>query len=434
MSTAPAIGAVSAVLRNVLDNGLIDAALAVGTPVKVTALAPDLVKLDDAGGGPQLNLFAYRVSLNPGWRNAGQPTRDGGGRRIASPPLGVDVHYLLTAYGREDFHAEMLLGYGMHLLHERPFLDRAAIRDALKLSPAVPAVLPPAFRDPANAGLADQVEALKITWESIDLEEMSKLWSALQSHYRPSVGYQVSVILIEAPPTPGPDPLPVLTPKIRVQAEMVPPYPAIESVSAPDGAPTAELGETITIQGRHLDGDAITIHLRHPRAKSLDITDPAENADPTQLTFQLPEEDEISKRLWAGLWTVSITLTPPGETAPRTTNLAALALSAKWTGQTLDGGATRRLTITGLTPWLQPGQQINVALGGIQVPVKAPAARADRVVARFPVDKFPSIPSGKTAVRVRVDGVDSRIIDYKPKPPNPPKPPLFLNERQVEVP
>ena len=35
-----------------------------------------------------------------------------------------------TAYGVDDFQAEILLGYAMHLLHERPVLDRAAIRRA----------------------------------------------------------------------------------------------------------------------------------------------------------------------------------------------------------------------------------------------------------------------------------------------------------------
>ena len=184
MSTALAIGATSAVLRNVLDNGLIDAVSAVGVPVKVTVKAPDLINLEDPQFTPQLNLFLYRVSTNPGWRNADLPSRDSGGRRITNPPLGLDLHYLLTAYGREDLHAEILLGYGMHLLHERPFLDRPSIRKALTLSPLDPAILPDAFQSPPNAGLAEQLEMLKITWEPMDTEAMSKLWSAVQSHYR----------------------------------------------------------------------------------------------------------------------------------------------------------------------------------------------------------------------------------------------------------
>src|SRR5262249_17931929 len=144
-----------------------------------------------------------------GWRNAGLPSRDGGGTRLTNPPLAVDLHYLVTAYGRRDLEAEVLLGYAMLLLHERPFLDRATIRKALSMMPLDPTILPDAFRDPPAAGLADQVESLKITWEAMDTEELSRLWSAMQAHYRPSAGYQVSVVLMEAV-EPTVSPLPVL--------------------------------------------------------------------------------------------------------------------------------------------------------------------------------------------------------------------------------
>lgn len=72
------------------------------------------------------------------------PSRSGtGGERLTNAPLALDLHYVMIAYGRADFQAEILLGYGMHLLHERPVLDRAAIRRALNPTPievhAVPA-------------------------------------------------------------------------------------------------------------------------------------------------------------------------------------------------------------------------------------------------------------------------------------------------------
>ena len=41
-------------------------------------------------------------------------------------------------------------------------------------------------------------------------DEMSKLWSAIQSHYRPSAAYHVSVVLIEGN-GPRVSPLPVLS-------------------------------------------------------------------------------------------------------------------------------------------------------------------------------------------------------------------------------
>ena len=135
MSSPLAIGAVSAVLRNLLDNGFIDVGAPL-SPVKVTAVAPDPIKLDDPDAPPSLNLFLYRTTRNLGWAEVGLPAFDGERHaRSRTRRSRSNLHYLLTAYGVADFQAEILLGYAMHLLHERPVLDRAAIRRALDPSP-----------------------------------------------------------------------------------------------------------------------------------------------------------------------------------------------------------------------------------------------------------------------------------------------------------
>ncbi|MEZ4613451.1 MAG: DUF4255 domain-containing protein, partial [Caldilineaceae bacterium] len=147
MSNALAIAAVTAVLKDLLNNGLIqhDLSAAVGT-VAVTAKPPDLITTGQ-NEEPQLNLFLYHVTPNAGWRNVGLPSRDAAGARVANPPLALDLHYLLMAYGGADFQAEILLGYAMQLLHETPTLDRDAIRTALAPAPPVTgSILPPAFQ------------------------------------------------------------------------------------------------------------------------------------------------------------------------------------------------------------------------------------------------------------------------------------------------
>ena len=192
MSSALAIGAVSAVLKNLLDNGIVEQ-VALGTTVNVSAVAPDTIRLDAPEDPPQLNVFLHQVTPNAAWRNRELPSRASNGDRLTNPPLALDLHYLITAYGRSDFQAEILLGYAMHLLHERPMLDRPAIRRALDPSPLDVSMLPPAFQALTASDLADQVEAIRITPIAMPVEEMSKLWSAIQTHYRPSAAYQVSV-------------------------------------------------------------------------------------------------------------------------------------------------------------------------------------------------------------------------------------------------
>src|SRR5262249_43825069 len=131
MSNALAIASVSAVLRNLLDNGVVDDTIvsSVGN-VKVSAVAPDLISV--APDAPsQINLFVYQVTANSGWHNVGLPSRDDRGERRTNPPLALDLHYLVTAYAGRDFHAEILLGRAMQILHETPGLSREAIRRGL---------------------------------------------------------------------------------------------------------------------------------------------------------------------------------------------------------------------------------------------------------------------------------------------------------------
>jgi hypothetical protein len=436
MSTVLAIGGVSAVLRNILDNGVIDAAQALGTPVKVTAIAPDLVKTDDPNAPPQLNLFLYRVTPNQGWRNANLPGYDDDGTRIANPPLALNLHYLVTAYAQADLHAEILLGYAMHLLHERPWLDRATIRKSLSLSPLPSSILPDAFRDPADAGLADQTEGLKITLSSLDSEELSRLWSAMQTHYRPSAAYQVSVVLIEAH-QPVSAPLPVLSrgpvdpvskrdTGVAVTAGLEPPYPTVHQVLPSNGQPAARLGEQVVLRGHHLDGSQIRVRFAHPLLAQPHEVDVPDNADPHELTVPLPGDAPARQDWPAGVWAVSVSLRPPGDPVSRRGPVAPMLLapvpglppaSVQRAG---DGSVRVDLAVS---PRVRSGQPVQLCLGTVEVPGVLPADPADPI--RF---VFPSLTAGVHRVRVRVDGVESILVDRSTQPPT------FVPGQTVTVP
>jgi hypothetical protein len=196
---------VTAVLKDLLNNGMIDHNLTavVGSDVVVSALPPDRIDTIDANPSDRksrLNLFLYQITPNAGWRNVGLPSRNGQGERISNPPLALDLHYLLTAYGAEEMHAEILLGYGMQLLHETPVLTRDAIRTALRAPTVVEAGgdLPAAMRNLFTSELAEQVEMIKIAPQSLSTEEISRMWAAFGAKYRPTAVYQASVVLIES--------------------------------------------------------------------------------------------------------------------------------------------------------------------------------------------------------------------------------------------
>ncbi len=412
MSSPLAIGAVSAVLRNLLDNGMVNVGPAI-PPVKVTAIAPDTIKLDDPNGGPSLNLFLYRVSPNAGWSNAQLPSRDAAGAPVAHPPLALNLHYLLTAYGVADFQAEILLGYGMHLLHERPVLDRAAIRRALDPSALGPTILPPAFQAVVASDLADQVEAVTLTLEPIDGEEMSRLWSALQSSYRPSAGYVVSVVLIDSR-KPAQVALPVLQARIATGPGLVAPIPALQR-AAPTGQEVAALpGESVTLTGHHLDGEDVVASFSHRLLGAPNELALADNADPRQVVAQIPSGAAAAHDWPAGVYEVTLTLVPTGESRPRTTNPTPLLLAPV---PQLPPAAIARVgdevQITlGVVPEVRPEQEARLVLGASSAVAGArTAATASLSFA------FRDLPTGRHKVRLIVDGVESRLVLRSTDPP-----------------
>lgn len=437
MSSPLAIGAVSAVLRDLLDNGLIDATSAMGGPITISAVAPDTIDLEASPAKPRLNLFLYQVTPNSGWRNQGQPSRSAvTGERLTNAPLALDLHYLLTAYARLDFEAEILLGYAMHLLHERPVLDRAAIRKALSGGAIDNSLMPPAFNALVASDLADQVEQIKVTQAVQSSDDMSKLWSAIQSKYRPSSAYQVSVVLIESK-RPAVSPLPVLTrgkripgterdEGVAVSADTLPPLPTLFSATPKDNQAGARLGETVTVEGIRLEGAGHEVRLLHRLfAAPFKVSSVTVGADGKKATFTLPNTVAAKKALAAGQLAATIQFTPAGELVPRETNAIPLVIAPdpELTTATAVRGAAVEVTLSP-RPQVRPEQHAMLMLDGAQAIAEPRALAADPLVFKFPA----SLPNGTYWVRLRVDGTESILID-RTKPV-----PVFHPSQQITVP
>ena len=198
MSSPLALAAVTATLCDLLNNGLNDNDLAPIGSFSVTAIPPDRIETGNNEAN-RLNLFLYQITPNLGWRNAGLPSFDARDptAQLTNPPLALDLHYMLTAYGAADWAAEILLGYGMELLHEARVLSRADVRKAL--SPDKPisvALIPPDLQGRKAIDLADQIEQVKITPQYLAADELSRLWTAMQARYRPTMIYQACTVLI----------------------------------------------------------------------------------------------------------------------------------------------------------------------------------------------------------------------------------------------
>lgn len=421
MSSALAIAGVTAVLRDLLNDGLINHNVSglLGSTVTVSALPPDRVVPVNGTESTQLNLFLHQVTFNTGWRNHALPSRDGSGQqRLSNPPLALDLHYLLSAYSAEELGSEILLGYAMQLLHEVPVLDRKAITTALTPSPSVDTNLPPALRALAECGLADQVEQIKLVPDPLSSEEMSKLWTAVQSHYRPSAAYVATVVLIESskptrPTLPvltrGPvDPVTHLERGVVVQADLLPPFPTIQTVAAASGQPAATIGATVELTGHHLDGTNRTVLLSNSRF-GIEQSLPAAGGGGSLASFTVPIVP-------AGVYQVALQVIRPGESDPRTSNALALVIGPEITtampiAVARDGSGVATLALT-VQPQIQPGQSASLLLGTREVPI-GPVTVATGTLT-VPV---PDAQAGEFLLRIRVDGIESPIINRSAVPP-----------------
>jgi hypothetical protein len=247
MSDFLAVAGVTAVLKSMLTNALTSSSInaAFSTPAQVSALSPDLV-VTGANEVPQLNLFMYYASFNASYRNDNLPARDSSGNRVSNPPLALNLHYLISAYGKAELDPEILLAWAMQILYENPVLSRQTVQTLLTDLAANPGATPEVLAV-SKTTLATQVELIRIAPEALSNEEISKLWMAFHTHYRPTTSYQISVVLIEET-QPFKANLPVQS--RNVKALPLQP-PSIDSISPQ----TVAAGDILTISGRNFIGD-----------------------------------------------------------------------------------------------------------------------------------------------------------------------------------
>ena len=121
-----------------------------------------------------VNLYLYQVTENPFTKNQPWVTRPDGVQEY--PPLALNLYYLLTPYASDPLSAHRVLTHAMQTLYVNSTLTGVDLADPLRLS----------------------VERLTINLCQMSLEELTRIWNALQTPYRLSVSYEVRIVLIES--------------------------------------------------------------------------------------------------------------------------------------------------------------------------------------------------------------------------------------------
>jgi hypothetical protein len=422
LSTALGISAVTAVLQYLFNQ--IYNASDLGT-VSITAVAPDVVQANlgtDSGTQLQVNLFLHQVTLNAALRNIGLPVLAAdGSTQLKNPPLALDLHYLLTAYASYDTGAEALLGYGVQFLIQNPVLTRAQINAAF-----LPQNLPSSSKNPLAsslglAGLSQQIEMINIIPATLGREEIAWLWTALKADYRPTFPFQASVVLIQSQ-NPVQSALPVLKRSVSAQANMLSPFGAITGVNPPGSQSAASLGDTVTVEGANLSS-AISVMLINSRL-GIQQTIPASSAGSSSLEFTVPNPPPpvppaAPTDLPAGVYLLAAQV--PNGSDIVSTNSLPLAIAPTITTPppsliTPDAQGNATVSIT-CAPFLRPGQEVSLIIGGASAPASAFTKPTNTPSFTFSSLAASSPPSPRLPVRLRVDGIDSPIIDMTKTPP-----------------
>lgn len=255
MSDSFAIAAVTATMKYIIENE---------GGIAVTTRPPDTTTTESTA---RLNIFLYQVTPNIGYRNLDTPSRSYSGELVRKQQLGIDLNYLLTAYGNNDdeLSSQKTLAEAIRVLHENPVFTRELIELGINDSD---------LSDIDTSDLGEQVERVKITMQSLSLEDLTKIWSSFfkTGSYRISVAYKATMVLLD-----GKKERRSTLPVNKVNSYVYPFRAPVITYIKPQMVPWAAGGTEIKIVGRNLKADIVKIDF----GEGLDVEDMPE---PTSLS------------------------------------------------------------------------------------------------------------------------------------------------------
>jgi Pvc16 N-terminal domain len=170
VASSDVLVAVSETLQNRLTAGL----STLGPPASV-AEVHDLASLPSSSP-PRATLFLYDVVQEPTVRNRPKSTRLVGGNLVVrKQPLGLCLHYLVTAWGGDRATEQQILGRVMQVMYDDAVIDGVELAGSLAGTPT----------------------ELRVSLSPMQLEDRARVWFAIGQPYRLSVNYEVRVVDID---------------------------------------------------------------------------------------------------------------------------------------------------------------------------------------------------------------------------------------------
>ena len=159
--------------------------------------------------------------------------KPGSANTLVPPPLSLNLFYLMTPYAPNDAQtgnatAHAILGEAMRLFYENPIVPQEYLAE----------------------GLEDAREQIQIIQNTLDMEELARVWSTFTQPFRLSILYQISVVQLDVLPA-SERPMPQRVRQIGVPdvgAPFTP--PVVDEITPLSGS----AGTIVTFRGQHLVG------------------------------------------------------------------------------------------------------------------------------------------------------------------------------------
>jgi hypothetical protein len=173
MANSDVVASVSATLLARLNASL----LSLGSP----GAPPPTAVLDDlatkpANDPPRVTLFLYDIVEEATVRNRAKTAEQVGGQLLVrKQPLGLCLHYMITAWGGDRDTEQRMLGRVLQVLYDDAIVD-----------------------GPELAGvLSGSASELRVSLSAMRLDDRARIWWAINLPYRLSINYEVRVVDID---------------------------------------------------------------------------------------------------------------------------------------------------------------------------------------------------------------------------------------------
>jgi hypothetical protein len=203
------------------------------------------------------------------------------------------------------------------------------------------------------------------------------------------------------------------------QSNLLPPVPTLTGVSLPNNQTSARLNDNVTLSGFNLNGTNISVQFSHPLLAAPIPVAPLGTVTATTLTLQIPNLPLVFA---PGFYSVSVLVQRPGETFQRVTNAVSIPLAPTVTLAPASAPAGTVAYTATVAPQVLPAQAVSLLLGSAEIVADAHSLQTGTLTFTAP-----GLTAGTIWFRLRVDGVDSILVDRSKTPP------VFDPSQQVTV-